>query len=135
VWLVSQLYCVSYIVIICLCSTSKEKYGEINTHNTTNDLIGICSDLWQWLGWRWGLDMWTRAIQVLDPQLVILAQLQGIGEAVIGGHHCARFLGVLQAKNMPELMSSHLEEVCACSRVKARVTPPGIIHYNCRNTS
>lgn len=79
--------------------------------------------------------MWTMAVQVLDPQLVILAQLQGIGEAVIRGHHCTRFPGVLQAQNMPKLMSSHLEEVCACSRVRARVTPPGIIHYNRRNTS
>lgn len=86
-------------------------------HHSGFYLIGLCDD-------RRGFSQ--RAIQVLDALLVIVAQLQGIGEAVIRGHHCTRFPGVLQAQNMPKLMSSHLEEVCACSGIRERVTPTGI---------
>ena len=85
---------------------------QSDTHSAAYDLIVLSADL----GWgcRFGRDMRTRAIQVLDPSLVILTELQRIGETVEGGHHCPRLSGVLQAQDVSKLMGRHLEEVCAC---------------------
>lgn len=54
-----------------------------------------------------------RAVQILDAPLVVLTQLQRVGVAVEGIHHSIRLQGVLQAQDVAELMSCHLQEVSA----------------------
>lgn len=64
--------------------------------------------------WRWGQKLRVNTIQVLDASLVIFAQSQWVGERVVGWHYGSWLARVLQAKDVPELMGSDLEEVCAC---------------------
>lgn len=54
------------------------------------------------------------SVQVLDAALIVLAQPQRIGEGVVCRHDGSWLTGVLQAQDMPELMGSNLEKVCAC---------------------
>lgn len=48
------------------------------THCTGDNLIGFHRDL--------GRGLWSGAVEVLDPFLVILTELERIGEAVKWGH-------------------------------------------------
>lgn len=76
------------------------------THCTGDNLIGFCRDLV--LGLRLG------TVEILDAFFVILAELQGIGEAVKWRHDGSRLHGVLQTQDVTKLMSCHLQEVCSC---------------------
>lgn len=69
------------------------------------------------------------SIQVLDALLVILAQPQRVGEGVVRRHDGSRLAGVLQAQDVPELMGSNLEKVCACggSRQASENAKPHLI--------
>lgn len=76
------------------------------------------------------------SIQGLDALLVILAQSQRVGEGVVCGHDGSRRTGVLQAQDVPELMGSNLEKVCACggSRQAAQDGKPHLVHTVLRNS-
>lgn len=54
------------------------------------------------------------AVQILDAFLVIFAHPQWVGEGVVCGHDGSRLMGVPQAQDVPKLMGSNLEKVCAC---------------------
>lgn len=88
----------------------------ISSTHIRDDFIG----LWVWWRWRrgwwrrWGQDLRVRSVQVLDALPVILAQPQRVGEWVVCGHDGSLLAGVLQAQDVPELMGSNLEKVCAC---------------------
>lgn len=80
-----------------------------------DDLVGLRVQWWgRRRGWRRGPDWRADSVQVLDAPLVVLAQLQRVGEGVVCGHDGSRLTRVLQAEDVPELMGSNLEEVCAC---------------------
>ena len=77
-------------------------------HHSCFDLIGLCDD---------GRGFSQRTIQVLDALLVIVAQLQGIGEAVEGGHDGSFDQGMLEAEDVAKLMGRHLQEIRACRTI------------------
>lgn len=54
------------------------------------------------------------AVQILDALLVVLAQLERVGEGVVRGHDGPRLAGVLQPQHVAKLMGSNLEKVGAC---------------------
>lgn len=81
----------------------------------------ICDNLvclwWRRRWWRrrrGGQKLGVNTIQVLDSSLVIFAQPQWVGEGVVGRHYGSWLTRVLQAEDVPKLMGSDLEEVCAC---------------------
>lgn len=89
---------------------------ELFTHLHVGDLVRFKVWLGQlcWLRWGWlGIQL-GFPIEVLDTLLVILAQAQRIAEDVERRHQRLGDSRVLQAQDVAELVSSHLEEVSAC---------------------
>ncbi len=71
-----------------------------------------------------------NSIQVLDTLFVILAQPQWVGKGVICGHDGSWLTGVLKAQDVPKLMGSNLEKVCACGggRQASKDAKPHLVH-------
>ena len=80
---------------------------------THSDLIGLWVDWGRGPGRGQGGGLWPGAVQVLDSLPVVPAELQGVGEGVVGRHDGPGLPGVLQPQDVAELMGSHLEEVRA----------------------
>lgn len=72
------------------------------SHHISIDLIGHL---------RWSMDWAT--VEVLDASGVILTEPEGVGVAIEGRHDGARFQRVLQAQNVPKLVSCHLQQIRA----------------------
>lgn len=106
------------LVLLILSSNSLIHYSHqwLNwcCAHVGDNLIG----LWVGRGRRWwrrcGQDSRVSPVQILDALLVVLAQPQRVREGVVGRHDGPRLAGVLQAQDVPKLMGSNLEEVCAC---------------------
>lgn len=93
------------------------------THSGDDDLIGLGVTR----GRGRGRDMQPWAVQVLDALLVVRAELQGVGEGVVGGHDRPGLLGVLQTQDVAKLVGGHLEEVRAWEEGRGR-RPHGFNH-------